>query len=92
MERTIALKKLVGLTPTPTGIGSRQRTVHECTVCRTEFDTEETTCPQCGSHTFRNKEMTPNATFNLLFVLTVTGFAIVYNILTGRYPKGGPGA
>jgi uncharacterized paraquat-inducible protein A len=92
MERTIALKKLVGLDPIPTGIGSRQRIAHECTVCRTEFDTEETTCPQCGSHMFRTKETTPNATFNLLFVLVVTGFAIGYNIATGNYPKRGPGA
>lgn len=92
MKRTVRLKKLVGLDPTPTGIGSTQRTVHECTFCETEFDTSETTCPECGSGTVRNKETTPNAKFNLLFVLVVTGFAIAYNILTGNYPKEGPAA
>lgn len=92
MKRTITLKKLVGLDPTPTGIGSQQRTVHECTFCETEFDTSETICPECGSQTFRNKTTTPNAELNLLFVLVVTGFAIAYNILTGEYPKEGPAA
>lgn len=92
MDRTVTLKKLVGLDPTTTGIGSHQRTAHECTVCGTTFDTADTTCPQCGSGTFRNKETTPRATFNLLFVVVVTGFAIAYNVLTGNFPREGPAA
>lgn len=92
MERTVTLKMLVGLDPTTTGIGSHQRTVHACTYCRTEFDTSNTTCPECGSQTVRSKTTTPNATFNLLFVLVVTGFTIAYNILTGEYPREGPAA
>ena len=92
MERTVILKKLVGLDPTPTGIGSHQRTAHECTVCETVFDTSATTCPECGSGTVRSKETTPRATFNLLFVIVLTGFAITYNLLTGNSPREGPAA
>lgn len=87
MERTVALKRLVGLDPTPTGIGSHQRTVHECTVCGAAFDTATTTCPACSSQLFRERTTTPRATFNLLFVIVLTGFAIAYNVLTGEYPK-----
>lgn len=90
MERTVKLKKLVGLDPTPTGIGSEKRTVHECRSCGTEFDTAATTCPRCDSQLFRDKTTTPDATVNLLFVLTMTGFAIAYNVLSGNYPKEGP--
>ncbi|PSP88312.1 hypothetical protein BRC90_07830 [Halobacteriales archaeon QS_4_69_34] len=92
MERTIALKRLVGLDPTTTGSGSHQRTSHECTVCRTEFDTAATTCPQCGSHLARERTITPHARFNLLFMVVVAGFAVAYNVLTGQYPKEGPAA
>lgn len=92
MDRTVTLKRLIGLDPTPSGIGSHERTVHECTVCGTEFDTADTTCQQCDGQLFRDRTTTPNATFNLLFVLVTTGFAIAYNILTGQYPKEGPAA
>ncbi|RRJ31491.1 hypothetical protein [Halocatena pleomorpha] len=92
MDRTITLKRLFGLDPTPVGIGSHERTVHECTVCRTEFDTAETICPECESQLFRRKTTTPNARFNLLFVMVLAGFAIVYNIITGEYPREGPAA
>ncbi|UPM45161.1 hypothetical protein [Halocatena salina] len=92
MDRTITLKRLVGLDPTPVGIGSHKRTVHECTVCKTEFDTSGTICPQCESQLFRRKQITPNARFNLLFVLVMAGFAIVSNIITEEYPKEGPAA
>lgn len=87
MERTVKLKELVGLEPVPTGIGSHHRTTHECTVCGTAFDTSRSLCPQCDSQLFREKTTTPNATFNLLFVVVVAGFAIAYNVLTGQYPK-----
>lgn len=86
------LKRLFGSNPTPVGIGSHERTVHECTVCGTEFDTSDTTCPQCESQIYRNKTSTPHALFNLLFVVVIAGFAIVYNILAGEYPKEGPAA
>ena len=89
MERTVTLKKLLGINAGSTGIDSKKRTVHECRICRTEFDTADTTCPRCGSQIFRDKTTTPNATFNLLFVLVITGFAIAYNILSGNYPKEG---
>jgi DNA-directed RNA polymerase subunit RPC12/RpoP len=92
MERTVALKKLLSINAGPTGIGSTQRTVHECTVCGTEFTTADSTCPQCNSQLFREKTTTPNAEFNLLFVIVLTGFAMAYNILSGQYPKGGPAA
>ena len=87
MKRTVALKRLVGLDPTPTGIGSRQRTVHECTFCSAEFDTAATTCPECDSQLFHERTTAPRARFNLAFVIVVTGFAIAYNVLTGEYPK-----
>ncbi|HET7323497.1 MAG TPA: hypothetical protein VFJ06_04125 [Halococcus sp.] len=92
MERTVKLKQLVGLDPTPTGIGSTQRTTHECTVCGTEFHTSRRICPQCNSQLFRDKTTTQNAKFNLLFVIVLTGFAMAYNILTGNYPRRGPAA
>ena len=92
MRRTIALKRLVGLDPTPTGIGSHQRTVHECTACGTEFDAAATTCGECDSQLFRERTTTPRARFNLAFVIVVTGFAIAHNLLVGEYPKEGPGA
>lgn len=92
MDRTVTLKRLLGLDPTPTGIGSHDRTVHECTVCGTEFDTSETICPQCESQIYRNKARTPHALFNLLFVVIIAGFAIAYNIVVGEYPKEGPAA
>jgi DNA-directed RNA polymerase subunit RPC12/RpoP len=87
MERTVKLKRLLGLDPSPTGIGSTERTVHVCRVCGTEFDTTDAICPECDSQIFREKTTTPNARFNLLFVLVMAGFAIAYNILTGEYPK-----
>lgn len=92
MKRTVMVKRLFSINAGPTGIASDKRTVHECTVCETEFDTSETSCPQCGSETFRSKTTTPNALFNLLLVFGMTGFAIAYNILTGQYPKEGPAA
>lgn len=87
MERTVILKKLVGLDPTITGIGSYQRTVHECTFCETKFDTSETVCPECGGQTFRSKTTTSNAEFNLLFILVTTGFVITFNVLKEMYSK-----
>jgi predicted RNA-binding Zn-ribbon protein involved in translation (DUF1610 family) len=92
MKRTVLVKQMLGISAGPTGIASDKRTVHECTVCETEFDTSDTICPQCGSETFRSKTTTPNALFNLLLVCTMTGFAIAYNILTGQYPKERPAA
>ena len=87
MKGTVRLKRLVGLDPTPTGVGSHQRTDHECTVCGTTFDTARTSCPDCGSDLFRTKTTTLNALFNLLFAVTMAGLGIVYNVLTGEYPK-----
>lgn len=92
MKRTILVKWLFGINAGPTGLDSTKRTVHECTVCGTEFDTSDTVCPQCDSGTFRTKTRTQNALFNLLLVFGMTGFAIAYNILTGQYPKEGPAA
>ncbi|RJT03317.1 hypothetical protein [Halococcus sp. IIIV-5B] len=92
MSWTVKAKRLVGLDPTPTGIGSHQRTVHECTVCGTEFDVEGSTCPNCGSHLLREKTTTPRAGFNLAFAVVTAGLAVAYNVLTGNYPKEGPGA
>jgi DNA-directed RNA polymerase subunit RPC12/RpoP len=92
MKRTVMVKRLFGINAGPTGIASNKRTVHECTVCGTEFDTSDAICPQCSSEIFRSKTTTPNALFNLLIVFGITGFAIAYNILTGQYPKEGPAA
>jgi uncharacterized paraquat-inducible protein A len=92
MERTVLVKRLFGISAGPTGIDSEKRTVHECRVCNTEFDTSASTCPECDSQLFRTKTTTPNAEFNLLLVFVITGFAIAYNILTGQYPKEGPAA
>ena len=88
MKWTVRAKRLVGLDPVSVGAGSHQRTDNECTVCGTTFETGDTTCPECGSEVFRTKTTTPNATFTLLFVVTMAGFGIAYNILTGQYPKG----
>ena len=85
-------KRLVGLDPTPTGIGSHQRTVNECTVCGTEFDVERSTCPNCESQLLRRKTTTPRARFNLAFAVVTAGLATAYNLVTGKYPKEGPGA
>lgn len=92
MERTVALKELFGINAGPTGIDADKRTVNECTVCGTEFPNSDSPCPQCDSQLFREKTTTPNAEFNLLFVIVLTGFAMAYNILTGQYPKEGPAA
>lgn len=92
MRRTVLFKRLFGIDPGPTGIDSEKRTVHECRICNTEFDTSASMCPECDSQLFREKTTTQNAEFNLLFVIVMTGFAIAYNILTGQYPKGGPAA
>lgn len=85
MERTMTLKRLFGLDLTPIGIGSDEQDSHECTVCGTEFGSSDTICPQCGSQFFRRKTTTPNARFNLLFVIVMAGFAIISNIVTGEY-------
>lgn len=92
MERTITLEKLFGINAGSTGIDADKRTVNECTVCGTEFDTSGSACPQCNSQLFREKTTTQNAEFTLLFVIVLTGFAMAYNILTGQYPKEGPAA
>lgn len=92
MKHTVQAKRLFGISTGPTGIDSDKRTVHECTVCGTEFHTSDSTCPQCDSQLFRERTTTQNAEFDLLFVIVLTGFAIAYNILTGQYPKEGPAA
>lgn len=90
MEWTMTLKHIFGLDPTPVGIGSDEQASHECTVCGTGFDSSDTICPQCGSQFFRRKTTTPNARFNLLFVIVTAGFAIIFNIVTGEYHRDGP--
>lgn len=92
MKYTVLVKRLFGISDGPTGIDSHKRTVHECRICDTEFSTSASTCPECDSKIFRTKTTTPDAAFNLLFVIVITGFAIAYNILTGQYPKEGPAA
>ncbi|WP_328766190.1 hypothetical protein [Haloarcula nitratireducens] len=75
-----------------TGIGHDERTDRECSVCGTTFDTARTTCPACDSQIYRTRTRTPNARFNLLFVMALAGLEATYNVVTGQYPKEGPGA
>lgn len=64
----------------------------ECTVCESRFDTDRSTCPACGSELYRQTETAPNALVVMLFVMGIAGLESVYNVLTGQYPKEGPGA
>ncbi|WP_135305941.1 hypothetical protein [Haloarcula amylovorans] len=84
------LDKLFG--QNDTGIGHDERTDHECSVCGTAFDTTHTTCPACDSQIYRTKTTTPNARLNLLVMMTLAGLEAAYNVVTGEYPKEGPGA
>lgn len=81
-----------GRTSTKPGIGNEERTSRECTVCGTTFDTERTTCPQCGSQISRTRETTPNARVTLLVAVVLAGVEMAYNLATGRYPREGRGA
>ena len=92
MERTHRAKRLLGLDAGgPVGVRSdREHDAHDCTVCDTRFDADETTCPSCGSRIFRTKTVVPNAALNLLFVLVLSGFGVLYNLLAGQIPKDAP--
>jgi uncharacterized paraquat-inducible protein A len=89
MERTHRAKRLLGLDAGgPVGVRSdREHEAHDCTVCDTRFDADETTCPSCGSRLFRTKTVVPNAALNLLLTLVLSGLGVVYNLLTGEVPK-----
>ena len=89
MNPTVPLKRLLGLGSKATGIERREETVHECTVCATRFDTEESRCPACGSQLRREKTLRPDARRNLLVAFCLAAVGVVYTFLSGKYPREG---
>ena len=88
MSLTRRIKRLAGIATGETGVeSSRERTLRECTVCGERFDSEATTCPDCGSRISRTKTVVPHALFNLVVVLAATGLHVVRNVLAGDIPK-----
>lgn len=86
---TRALKRLLGAGDTPTGVETFERNDRQCTVCGTVFDPGRATCPDCGSQLFRTTTRVPHPTYTLLVAMGLAGVEIVYNVLSGRYPKEG---
>ena len=91
MKQSQRVKRLFGIDDGLVGVHSRrQHDVHECTVCGTQFDLDGGTCPSCGGRIYRVRTVIPNALFNLLLVLALSGAGVAYNVLTGDVPKTSP--
>lgn len=91
MKRTYQLKRLLGIDDGIVGVNGRgEHEAHECTRCKTQFATMETSCPECGSRIYRTRTVIPHAGLNLLVILAASGLGVAYNVVKGDVPKKSP--